>query len=186
MKIVIISSSVRTGRNSQRVALYLRDFIKNNYVAQVEIADLAAYDFPVFKERLRYLKDPDEKTLQFAGSVRNADGIIIVTPEYNGGYPAALKNVTDLLDVEWKRKPVALCTVSSGPFGGAQVTTSLLFTLWKIGALMVPAKFPVPKVQEAFGEDGTATDLEGTAKRARSFVDELVWCIGKVKSGQES
>jgi NAD(P)H-dependent FMN reductase len=177
MNVVIISSSIRTGRNSNRVADYLHSFVKENYNAKVEIADLDKYGFPLFNERLKNLKDPSPGTLEFTEKINNADGIIIVTPEYNGGYPASLKNVIDLLYNEWKRKPVALCTVSSGPFGGAQVTTSLLFTLWKIGAWMVPAMLPIPKVQEQFDESGKATDPVSTDKRAKTFVDELFWCI---------
>ncbi len=82
--------------------------------------------------------------------------MIIVTPEYNGGYPASLKNVVDLLYPAWHRKPVAISTVSDGSFGGTQVITSLQFSLWKIRAWTVPAMFPVPKAQEAFDENGQA------------------------------
>jgi NAD(P)H-dependent FMN reductase len=176
MKIVIISASVREGRKSPRVALYLSRLIREHHNAEVEIADLAALGFPLFTERLRYMKDPPPDVLAFARLIADADGVIIVTPEYNGGYPASIKNVTDLLYDEWKRKPVALCTVSSGAFGGAQVTTSLLFTLWKIGALMVPAMFPVPKVEDLFDAEGIAKD-ETVEKRAGNFVAELLWCI---------
>lgn len=177
MHIAILSASVRTGRNSHRVALYFEKFINENKLASVEILDLNQYQFPVFSERLRYLKDPAPNVLEFAGKIKAADGIIIVTPEYNGGYPASLKNVTDLLYAEWKRKPIALATASNGQFGGTQVMTSLLFTLWKIGAWMVPAMYPGPKVQEVYDEQGNAMNKEETDKRARVFVEELLWCM---------
>src|SRR5688500_14406956 len=177
MHIRIISSSVRKGRNSHRVALYFQQFINNDGRASVEIIDLQEYRFPVFEERLQYLQDPPENAVQFAEKIKSADGILIVTPEYNGGYPASLKNVIDLLYPEWKRKPIALATVSDGPFAGTQVMTSLLFTLWKIGALMVPAMYAVPKVTEAYDENGNATDAAGTGKRAKRFIDELLWCM---------
>ncbi len=115
--------------------------------------------------------------MEFAGKIKLADGIIIVTPEYNGGYPASLKNVVDLLYDEWHRKPIAISTSSDGSFGGTQVITSLQFTLWKIRAWTVPAMFPVPKVHESFDEEGNATDKTGTDKRAKFFVGELLWCI---------
>jgi len=102
---------------------------------------------------------------------------LIVTPEYNGGYPAALKNVVDLLYEEWHRKPIAISTVSDGIFGGTQVITSIQFTLWKIRAWTVPAMFPVPKVREMFDENGNAVDKAAVDKRAKGFVDELVWCM---------
>ena len=113
--------------------------------------------------------------LAFAKEVENADGIILVTPEYNGGYPASLKNVIDLLYAEWKRKPIAIATVSAGAFAGSQVITSLQFSLWKIGALVVPAMFPVATVEKAFDENGVPSDPEGANKRAKNFLNELTW-----------
>lgn len=177
MKIAILSASVRLGRNSHRVALYFERYIKENNLGTVELLDLYEYQFPIFDERLRFMKDPSPEVLQFTDEILTADGVIIVTPEYNGGYPASLKNAIDLLYAEWKRKPMALVTVSSGAFGGAQVTTSLVFTLWKIGAWLVPAMFPVPKVQDAYDEQGNAIDKATTDKRAKAFLDELMWCI---------
>jgi NAD(P)H-dependent FMN reductase len=175
--IAIISSSVRTGRNSHRVALFFKRFLEDNNFASAEILDLAAYNFPLFEERLRLQKDPAPATLEFAEKIKSADGVLIVTPEYNGGYPASLKNVVDLLYDEWRRKPVAISTVSDGIFGGSQVITSLQFSLWKIRAWTVPAMFPVPKVQEAFDSEGNPADKAGVEKRATGFVQELLWCV---------
>ncbi|MES2773743.1 MAG: NADPH-dependent FMN reductase [Bacteroidota bacterium] len=175
--IAIISSSVRIGRKSHRVALYFEKFLQEHQLATTEILDLHAYQFPVFEERLRLQPAPSPQLLAFADKIKAADGIIIVTPEYNGGYPAALKNVTDVLYAEWKRKPIAISTVSDGIFGGTQVITSLQFSLWKIGAWTVPAMFPVPKAETAFDELGTPADKEATDKRATVFINELLWCM---------
>ena len=122
-------------------------------------------------------KDPTPNVVDFANRIQSADGVLIVTPEYNGGYPASLKNVVDLLYSEWDHKPVAISTVSDGIFGGTQVITSLQFSLWKIGAWTIPAMFPVPKVKEAFDENGVPADKAGTEKRALAFVNELLWCV---------
>ena len=175
--IEIISASVRKGRNSHRTALYFKNFIETAGLASVGILDLMEYNFPVFEERLRLIDHPTEGMLDFAGKVKSADGIIVVTPEYNGGYPASLKNVVDLLYDEWHRKPIAISTNSAGPFGGSQVITSIQFSLWKIGAWTVPAMFPVAKVQETFDENGTPSDQAATDKRASAFVKELLWCV---------
>ena len=175
--IAIISSSIRTGRNSHRVALYFKNYLEENKLASGEILDLEKYKFPLFEERLRFQKAPAAEVLEFAEKIKLADGVLIVTPEYNGGYPASLKNVVDLLYDEWNRKPIAISTVSDGIFGGSQVITSLQFTLWKIRAWTVPAMFPVPKVREAFDEQGKPADKPGTDKRAGNFINELLWCI---------
>ncbi|UEG49609.1 NAD(P)H-dependent oxidoreductase [Ferruginibacter lapsinanis] len=175
--ITIISSSVRTGRNSHRVALYFKKYLEEINQATAEILDLNAYNFPLFEERLRLQKSPAANVLEFAGKIKSADGVIIVTPEYNGGYPASLKNVVDLLYDEWNKKPIAISTVSDGVFGGTQVITSLQFSLWKIKAWTVPAMFPVPKVSDSFDENGVPKDKAATDKRAAGFIGELLWCI---------
>jgi len=177
-KIAIISPSVRSGRKSHRVALWFRNYIEQNNLAHADIIDLSEYRFPVFEERLKLQEKPQPATLEFAARIRSADGVIIVTPEYNGGFPASLKNVIDLLTDEWRRKPVAISTVSDGPFGGTQVITSLQFTLWKLGARTVPAMFPVPRVDVAFDEEGRPADPGAMNKRAARFTGELIRCIG--------
>jgi NAD(P)H-dependent FMN reductase len=146
-------------------------------VAGVEMLDLFEYRFPLFSERLQYLQDPPGNVLQFARKIVAADGVIVVTPEYNGGYPAALKNAVDLLYPEWKRKPVGIATVSAGSFGGSQVGTSLSFTFLKIGALVTPAVYRVPTVQKAYDEQGVPADKEATARRAKTFLDEFFWLV---------
>lgn len=175
--ILIISSSIRSGRKSDRIARYFERYILDNQIGEPEIFDLAAQSFPLFEERLKFQKEPMPALQSFAEKVKNAHGIIIVTPEYNGGYPASLKNLLDTLTDEWYRKPVAISMVSAGPFGGMQVITSLQFSLWKLRAWTVPAMFPVPMVDKNFEENGQPVDPEGTGKRAAAFFSELSWCM---------
>ncbi len=175
--ISIISSSVRTGRASHRVALYFEQYLREHKLATAEILDLKAYGFPVFEERLKFQPDPAAQVVEFAEKVKSADGILIVSPEYNGGYPASLKNVIDLLYEEWEGKPIALSTVSAGAFGGSQALVSLQFSLWKIGACVVTKMFPVPTVQKAFNEKGDATDPAATDKKAHVFLKALLQSI---------
>jgi NAD(P)H-dependent FMN reductase len=181
----IISSSVRNGRRTHRVALFFKRYILESNLGTASIIDLKAYNFPVFEERLKYLKNPSEEVLEIAEKIKKADGIIIATPEYNGGYPASLKNVIDLLFEEWHRKPIGLATVSAGAFGGMQVLRGLQFTFWKMRAWVMPVSFPVPKVADHYTEDGTPMDKEITEKRAKIFMDEILWSITAVKKMKE-
>jgi NAD(P)H-dependent FMN reductase len=183
--ISIISSSIRIGRNSHRVALYFKKYLEENKLATVEILDLSKYNFTLFEERLRFQKSPTAAAIDFAGKIKSADGIIIITPEYNGGYPASLKNIIDLLYDEWHHKPVAISTVSDGNFGGTQVITSLQFSLWKMHAWTVPAMFPVPNVNEAFDENGNPEINKVLERRTVNFINELLWCI-EAKSRMEN
>jgi len=176
-RIAIISASVRSGRLSHRVALYFKRYLEENNLASPEILDLKEYNFPVFDERLRLQKEPSPAAMEFAAKIKSADGVIIVTPEYNGGYPASLKNAIDLLYDEWYHKPVAISTVSDGNFGGSQVLISVQFTLWKMKARTITALFPVPRVMDSFDENGIPSDINSTGKRAANFIRELLSSI---------
>ncbi len=176
-QISIISSSIREDRNSHRVALYLKDYLTDNDLAEAEIIDLRKYKFPIFDERLRVQKDPTKEMTQFAEKIKLSDGIIIVTPEYNGSIPASLKNAIDFLYDEWHRKPIAIATVSTGAFGGAQALISLQFILWKMHAWTVTTVFQVAAVTKSFSESGKAINKEESNKQADMLITELLWCI---------
>ncbi len=175
--IAIISSSVRRERKSHRVALYFQNYLQENNLASTEILDLKEYGFPVFNSTIKTMQNPAENVLEFAGKIKAAEGIIIVTPEYNGGFPASLKNVIDLLYDEWHGKPISICTVSSGPFGGTQALVSLQFTLWKIGAWTVTNMFCVSNVDKTFDDLGNPSDHGVTDPLAEGYIKELLECV---------
>ena len=179
--ISIISSSIRVGRESHNVALYFQKYLKTNKLATVEILDLKQYNFPIFDERLKNQKSPSFEALEFKNKIIASDGIIIVSPEYNGSIPSSLKNVIDLLYEEWQRKTIAFSTVSASDFGGLQALTHLEFIFWKIGAICVSKNFPVSKVQEKFDDFGNPTNKKETDGFAKIFIDDFLKCIDSNK-----
>lgn len=183
--IAIISSSVRRERKSHRVAMYFKSYLEENNLSSSQIVDLKEYSFPIFEDTIKTFQNPSEKVLDFASKIKLADGIIIVTPEYNGGFPASLKNVIDLLYDEWQGKPICISTVSSGIFGGSQGLVSLQFILWKIGAWTVSNMFPVPNVSKSFDEKGNALDKAATDKLAKVFLAELFESIEVIKRNHD-
>ncbi len=174
--ISIISSSIRKGRESHNVAVYLQKYININMLATAEILDLKEFHFPLFEELLKFQKVPSLAALEFRKKIILADGIIIVTPEYNGSIPASLKNVIDLLYEEWQKKPIAFSTVSAGEFGGMQALTHLQFIFTKIGALL-SSNLPISKVQDMFYGFGMPTDKKQTDKIAQIFLEQFIDCI---------
>lgn len=183
--IALLAASVRTNNNSIRVAYFFQKYLANKSGVTTDLLNLQDFNFPIFEERLAYQENPSDQVRNFADRIRQADGVLMITPEYNGSYPASLKNVLDLLYAEWYRKPIAIATVSDGSFGGSQVITALLFTLWKLRAWVVPAVFPVPHVQKAFDAAGQPTDPLVTEKRADKFMAEWWWCL-EAKSRMEN
>lgn len=176
-KIVIISSSVRPDRNSHRVALYFEKFLVDNLLADAEIVDLQKCNFPIFDERLKYQQSPSFEALEFASKINAAEGVIIVTPEYNGGIPASLKNAIDLLYEEWRHKPVAIVTASVGAHGGVQALMTLQFTLWKMKAWTITETFNVANVMSAYNHLGVPSNKSEADELTEALVKELLWCI---------
>lgn len=172
--IAIISSSIRAGRKSHNLALFFQRYLNDNRLATVEVLDLASYNFPLFEMRLKHNKNPSLNALEFKNKVISSDGILIVTPEYNGSIPASLKNVIDLLYEEWQNKPIAISTVSSGDFGGLQAFAHLQFILHKIGAKVLSVNYPVSKVQEKFDDLGAPAEKSEAEAFAKSFIDAFL------------
>src|SRR5919199_3516535 len=116
--IPVILGSTRRERQSPKVARFIHERIRRYEQIETEILDLLEYDFPIMEERLRFRDDPPPRLREFSEKINRADAILIVTPEYNHGYPGVLKNALDYLLPEYERKPFGIVTVSAGGFGG--------------------------------------------------------------------
>lgn len=178
-QIAILSSSVRDGRLSHRVALYLKRFLEEFQLVKAEILDLKAYHFPLFEERLVYQKHPSEQLLDFTERLNRADGLIIIAPVYNASFPASLKNVIDLYFEEWKRRPVGVVSVTSGNVPGIATLQAVQVLLLKLGAWVVPKLSTVINVGEEFTLDGDAVHKETAEKVLFPMIEELIWMIEK-------
>jgi NAD(P)H-dependent FMN reductase len=173
-QISIISGSIRIDRQSHHVAQYFNNYIKENKLANCEILDLKEFNFPLFEERLSKTPSPDASSVLFSEKIKASDIVIVVFPEYNGGYPASVKNAIDLLYPEWKHKPIGLVCVSEGNFGGVNALSLLQTVFLKVKAVPA-ATFPVPLVEKNFDEKGNALNKETSDKRADAFMKELLW-----------
>jgi len=180
-KIAILSSSVRDGeRMSHRVALFLKKYFEEKQLAEIIFLDLKEYNFPLFTERLAFQKEPAQKLLDFTEKFNNVDALIIVTPVYNASFPASLKNVIDLYFNEWKRKIVAVSTVTSG-FVPALITVKDVQALMlKLNAVVSPTAFTVINTANEFDADSNAVNLEKTEKLLKPFIADLNWLIEKI------
>ena len=122
---------------------------------------------------------------EWRDAIIRADGLVIVTPEYNHGYPGALKNVLDLLLKEYIHKAVALVGVSEGPWGGTRVIEALVPMVRELGLAVTFADLNFPKVPDKFDQDGVLLD-KAYERRVKDFLDELVWMSRVLKWGREN
>lgn len=173
LRIPVVIGSIRTGRNTPRLARLLWRKLGERGDVETEMLDLAAMRLPLLEERLNNLADAPAELVRFGAAIGAASAVVIATPEYNKGYSAALKNAIDGLGNEWKRKPVAIAAHSTGAFGGTVVLQHLRAVMFGLGAVPIPATFNVPHILKALAEDGTSID-PAFESRAERFLDELV------------
>ena len=122
---------------------------------------------------------------EWRDAVKRADGLIIVAPEYNHGYPGILKSILDLLLKEYVHKSVALVGVSAGPWGGTRVIEAMVPMVRELGLAVTFRDLNFPKIDKTFSEDGKLLD-SAFEKRATDFLDELVWMTSALKWGREN
>lgn len=172
--IPIILGSTRKGRQSPKAAKFVFNRLRQSNKVETEIIDLLEYDLPILEERLRFSDNPPPNVRKFSEKIARSDALVVVSPEYNFGYPGVLKNALDYLLPEYRRKPIAFVTVSAGSFGGLNCLAQLRQVCFGLGALPIPVSMPVPRVHEAFDDDGAPKDA-AYEKRAQDFISELLW-----------
>ena len=122
---------------------------------------------------------------EWRDAIIKADGLVIVTPEYNHGYPGVLKSVLDLLLKEYVHKAVAFVGVSAGPWGGTRVIESMVPMVRELGLAPTFRDLHFPRVRSKFDESGEMTDPDYDS-RVASFLDELVWMAVTLRWGREN
>jgi NAD(P)H-dependent FMN reductase len=117
LKIKIIIGSTRQGRFSEKPAQWIYEEAKKLEGVEAELLDLRDYPMPFFESpmspSMAQGKYENEVVQKWAAKIKEGDAFIIVTPEYNHGYPAVLKNAMDVIYPEWNRKPVGFVAYGS-------------------------------------------------------------------------
>src|SRR6476620_3916441 len=150
--IPIIIGTARQGRQSENVARFIFDEGKKRGDIETELIDVRTLPMK--------LDDAGEqmKDTAFSAAIDRCDGIIIVTPEYNHGYPGLLKHALDMNLKEYIHKAVGICGVSAGAFGGARVIENLLPVIRELGAVAIFEDVNFSKVGSLFDERGELLD----------------------------
>ena len=180
-KITIISSSVRDERVSHRVALYYKELLESEGIAVVDILDLKEFDFPLFKERYNFLKSKSDELEDFTKRLFASDAILIVTPIYNGGYPAALKNVIDLYFTEWKHKIIGVVAATFGPVPPFTTIRELQALFNVVGAVVIPTYATYTSIGTTFDDKGVSQDTKFTDGLTKPFLLDLEWYCNSLK-----
>ncbi|HYO62411.1 MAG TPA: NADPH-dependent FMN reductase [Pyrinomonadaceae bacterium] len=177
----VLLGTNRRERRSAAVARWLVAEMSARPDIETVLFDVADFDLP----RDDYGQAVKGNFPEWRDAVTRADGLVIVTPEYNHGYPGALKSVLDLLLKEYVHKSVALVGVSAGPWGGTRVVEAMVPMVRELGLAVTFNDLNFPAVQNKFDGEGRLLD-EAYVRRAKDFLDELVWMSRALRWGREN
>jgi NAD(P)H-dependent FMN reductase len=122
---------------------------------------------------------------RLAGRIKAADAFVIVSGEYNHSIPPALSNLLDHFLEEYFWRPSAIACYSGGPFGGVRAAMQLRAMLCELGTPSIPSLLPIPRVQDAFDDEGRPRDAAYHGRAAR-FLDELEWYARALKAARQA
>jgi len=177
--IPLILGTAREGRQSGNVARFVFEQTKKRADVETELIDVRELPMKL-DDAGEQMKDP-----KFSATIERCDGLIIVTPEYNHGYPGLLKHALDMNLKEYIHKAVGICGVSAGPFGGARVIEGLLPVMRELGLVAIFEDVNFGNVAKIFDDEGNLLD-QNYVRRLDKFLNELVWMARVLRHGREN
>jgi len=179
--IPILLGTPRKGRASENVARWVHSKMKQHVDVESVLFDVRDFDLP----RDHYGTEIGDQFPEWRDAIIRADGLVIVTPEYNHGYPGPLKSVLDLLLKEYIHKAVALVGVSAGPWGGTRVIEACVPMVRELGLTVTFSDLNFPQAESKFDANGNLLDT-AYEKRVQGFLDELIWMSTTLKWGRQN
>lgn len=175
----VILGTPRQGRMSEHAAKVLVDEVSKREGVETELVDIRKLSLPTDNAG-EEIKDP-----AFSATMGRADGLVIVAPEYNHGYPGLLKHVLDTNLSEYIHKAVGICGVSAGPFGGTRVIQNLLPVMREVGLVTIFWDVNFSSVRNTFDESGNLKE-SAYIRRIEKFLNELIWMAKVLRWGREN
>ena len=172
MNVQIIIGSIRPGRIGSQVAEWVKNTLPVRDEVTYELVDLADHKLPLLDEPMHPSigQYKHANTLEWSKKIKEADAYIFVTPEYNAGYPASLKNAIDYLFHEWKAKPVMI--VSYGMRGGVSASARLRQVVELLRMRPTDTSPALTITREMSGEDGRLKDTTESLKSHKEILEK--------------
>lgn len=185
LKITVILGSIREGRAGEKVAKWFMEALKDSAHAQLELLDLRDYPLPLFADAtppsMRQGPHANAAVQKWLDKIAAADGFIIITPEYNHGYPGPLKNAIDYVYAEWNGKPVGFVSYG-GLAAGSRAVEQLREVAVELQMIPVREQVMIPLVWQAFDANGMPEHADSLAKTADAMVAKVAELAAKLKA----
>ena len=169
IRLAVIIGSTREGRFGPTVARWFADQAEQRTDTVVDVIDLAELDLPT-----TYPKQFGPEVRAYLDRLDTADAFVVVTPEYNHSFPAALKQAIDLAKREWQAKPVAFVSYG-GMSGGLRAVEHLRQVFAELHAVTMRDTVSFHNYGRQFDDSGQPVDTAGTSAAAKTMLDQLAW-----------
>jgi NAD(P)H-dependent FMN reductase len=187
-RILVFFGSYRSERMGIRLANFVVEGLRGRG-EDVELIDAKAVDLPMLDRMYKeYPKGQAPAALEdLAGKIRDADGFVFITGEYNWGLQPGLKNLTDHFLEEWFWRPAAIASYSQGRFAGARAATAWHGTLSEMGMVVISTTIAVGSIAQALSSDNKTIGEGGKALEHAfvRFADDLAWWMEAAKAQRE-
>jgi len=184
-RILVLYGSYRSDRMGIRLAQFVVEGLRKRG-DEVELIDARAVGLPMLDRMYKeHRKGEAPAALEkLAGQIRDADGFVFITGEYNWGIQPGLKNLTDHFLEEWFWRPAAIASYSAGRLSGVRAATAWHGTLSEMGMVVISSTIAVGPIAQTLSEQGEPTGEGGTAlERAfPRFADDLAWWVEAAKA----
>ncbi|MDX5346985.1 MAG: NAD(P)H-dependent oxidoreductase [Hymenobacteraceae bacterium] len=178
MNIEVIAGSPRNGSLSKRVALYVQDWLKKETTYNVGLIDCQEWTLPPIQSVYTCVdKTPDEYK-PLSERIFGADAFVLVSPEYNGSYSPAMKNLLDHFPKQ-HHKAFGIVTASPGAMGGIRASQQMQLLVNALFGICSPYMLIVPAVDKKFSEQGELLE-ESFRNNVHNFISEFLWLADKV------
>src|SRR6267378_2821804 len=184
-RILVFYGSYRSGRMGIRLAQFVVEGLRGRG-DEVELIDARAVALPMLaRKHKEYTKGPAPEPLEkLAGQIRDADGFVFITGEYNWGIQPGLKNLTDHFLEEWFWRPAAIASYSAGRIAGARSNLVWHGTLSEMGMVVISDTLTVGPISQALTAEATPWGEAGQAleRSFKRFADDLAWWTEAAKA----
>jgi NAD(P)H-dependent FMN reductase len=184
-RILVFYGSYRSDRMGIRLAQFVVDGLRGRG-DDVELVDAKAIGLPMLDRMYKeYPKGEAPAALEkLAEQIREADGFVFITGEYNWGIQPGLKNLTDHFLEEWFWRPAAIASYSAGRISGARAATAWHGTLSEMGMVVISSAIAVGPISQSLSVDGKPTGEGGKALSHAfpRFAEDLAWWMEAAKA----
>ena len=183
-RILVLYGSYR----SDRMGIRLAQFVVESFRARgddVALIDAKEVGLPMLDRMYKEYKQGEAPAAleNLAGQIREADGFVFITGEYNWGVQPGLKNLTDHFLEEWFWRPAAIASYSAGRFAGTRAATAWHGTLSEMGMVVVSSTIAVGPIAQSLSPEGKPIGEGGKALQGAflRFADDLTWWVEAAK-----